>query len=68
MKNALHLLLCVFRHVKSVSMFIQLLRPAPRGRPVLAVRLTGVGAVAVFLRGQWLWETNKDEIRRYKAQ
>lgn len=30
-KIRLHLLLCVLRHIESVSMFIQLFRPAPRG-------------------------------------
>ena len=49
-----HLLLCVLRHVECVSVFVQLLWPASRGRPILAVRLTGVGAVVVFLWGQWL--------------
>lgn len=66
-KIRLHLLLCVLRHIESVSMFIQLFRPAPRGWPILAVRLTGVGAVAVFLWGQWLWR-KKDRKEDLKAK
>lgn len=66
-KIRFHLLLCVFRHIEGVSMFIQLFRPASRGWPILAVRLTGVGAVAVFLWGQWLWR-KKDSKEDLKAK
>lgn len=66
-KIRFHLLLCVFRHIEGVSMFIQLFRPASRGWPILAVRLTGVGAVAVFLWGQWLWR-KKDSNEDLKAK
>lgn len=38
-------------------MLVQLLGPASRGRPILAVRLARVGAVTVFLRGQRLPKT-----------
>lgn len=64
-KIRFHLLLCVFRHIEGVSMFIQLFRPASRGWPILAVRLTGVGAVAVFLWGQWLWrkKASKEDLK-----
>lgn len=46
----------VFRDVEGVSVLVQLLRPASRGRPTLAFRVAGVGAGAVLLRGQRLTE------------
>lgn len=57
MTSSANLLLRVFGDVERVSVLIQLLGPASRGRPVLAVRLTRVGAVTEFLRGQRLWRT-----------
>lgn len=48
----------VFRDVEGVSVLVQLLRPASRGRPTLAFGVAGVGAAgAVLLRGQWLRRT-----------
>lgn len=48
----------VFRDVEGVSVLVQLLRPASRGRPTLAFGVAGVvGAGAVLLRGQWLQRT-----------
>lgn len=44
----------VFRDVEGVSVLVQLLRPASRGRPTLAFGVAGVGAGAVLLRGQRL--------------
>lgn len=41
-------------------MLIQLLRPASRGRPILAIGLTWVGAVTVFLWGEWLDRMQKE--------
>ena len=55
----------IFTDIEGVSVFVQFLRPASRGRAVLTVRLTGVGAaVTVLLGRQGLYGGSREEEER----